>query len=337
MTVNKSVAAVVGMLAVCGGTWAEDTQLPITVKKGGSATRGAGIAMHRERPDISAGKKLSFLGKYEPGTDRIRLLDPPWVHVRWKRPESWRIYCLGSETVPRSSEVVSEYLDPPQADVLQTHPAIRSFIKETKAGRSPKSPRLSLHEVYAGEVPKQFAALDAHKTMVGVYCDDLGDSRPAPQQAFQVKPGKKPAPLHPGMIAVFTGEIHVNRPEMNYHQKKQKGLHHFDLKLIETRPLKVTLDEKTAHQAYRDLVVKAEQRLQDTCKGEGLTFQFDPKAPLRTTWLDEQMVVSGLITARPDYSRKPVPYATASVFFDPGTGKPQRITVVLRVHQDPPD
>jgi hypothetical protein len=43
---------------------------------------------------------------------------------------------------------------------------------------------------------------------------------------------------------------------------------------------------------------------------------------LRTTWIDEQMVVSAVITPRPDFSRKPVPSATASVFFDPETGKP---------------
>jgi hypothetical protein len=228
-------------------------------------------------------------------------------------------------------------LDPAQADVLQTNPAVKNFVKRIQAGRPARNPELSLYEVYAGKVPGKFARLDVHKTMVGVYCDNLGDSRPEVQQAFMVKPDKRPAPLDSSRIAVFTGEIQVNRPELNYHQKKEQKLHHFNLKLIETRPLKVNLAEATAHQVYRDLIAKSEQRLRDTCQGEGLTFEFDSKRPLRTTWIDEQMVASGLITPRPDYSREPVPYATASVFFDPNTGKPQRLTVVRRVHQDPPD
>jgi hypothetical protein len=337
---KKLIAVLVGLLAVVGVARAADPLLPITVQKGGSSTRGAGIALYRQRPDIPAGSKLSFLGRYDPKANQIRFLDPPWLHVTWPRQLHWRIH-FSVKTGDNVYKVISQYLEPTEADAIQKLPAIVKYVKQVKksgnGGRRVPNLRLSLHAVYDGKVPEKFANLDAHKTMVGVYCDNLGDSRPAVQQAFMLKPDKKPAPLHPGMIAVFTGEIHVNRPELNYHQKEEKKLHHFNLKLVETRPVKVNLDEKTAQQACRDLIAKSEQRLRDTCRGEALTFQFDSEKPLRTTWIDEQMVVSGLITPRPDYSREPVPYATASVFFDPETGKPQRITVVRRVHQDPPD
>jgi hypothetical protein len=186
-------------------------------------------------------------------------------------------------------------------------------------------------------VPAEFAELEARRTMVTVFCDNLYDERPAIQQAFMVKPDKIPAPLQPGMIAVFSGVISPNRPDLSYHHKREKGLHYFNLELTETRPIEVNLDEKTAHSAYCHLIVKAAKRLIDICKGEELTFRFDADEPLRTTWIEEEMVVSGLITPRPDYSRKPLPFATASVFFDPRTGKPRRLTVVRRVHQDPPD
>jgi hypothetical protein len=319
---------------------AAESPLPITVEEGGSATRGSGIAMYRELPTLPAGSELTFLGQYDPKEDRIRFLDPPWVHVTWPRRLHWRIYFM-VKTGPSSSKAVSRYFDPAQADALQKLPTIRKYVEKVKAsggaGRAIARPELSLHEVYAGKVPEEFAELDARNTIVGVYCDNLGRPGRAIQQAFYVKPNKPPSPLHPGKIAVFTGAIRPNQPELSYRQKEERKLHHFNVKLAATRPIRIQLDEATANRLFKKEVSKAMMSLQDTCKRHSLTFEFNSEQRPRISWVDERMVVSGVITPRPTFSMKPVPYATASVFFNPETSQPERIVFVRRVHRDPSD
>ena len=337
---SRLVVAVVVLFAGALVARAAESPLPITVEKGGSSTRGSGIAMYREVPSLSAGSELTFLGRSEPKEDRIRLLDPPWVHVTWPRRLHWRIY-FTVKTGLSSSKAVSRYLDPAQADALQKLPAVQKYVEKVKASGDGRGaiarPELSLHEVYAGKVPEEFAKLDARDTIVGVYCDNLGRPGLAIQQAFYVKPNKPPAPLHPGMVAAFTGTIHPNQPELSYRQKEERKLHHFNLKLTATRPIRVQLDEPTACRLFKKEISKAMMPLQDTCKRQSLTFEFDSEQRPRVSWIDERMVVSGVITPRPSFSMKPVPYATASVFFNPETSRPERIVFVRRVHRDPSD
>ena len=142
--------------------------------------------------------------------------------------------------------------------------------------------------------------------------------------------------LYPGMVAVFTGEIHPNRPELGYHQKEEKKIHHFNLKLTGTRPIKVGLDEKTARRVFVEEINRAKGPLSDICKRRGLTFQFDGQEPT-LSWVDRQIVMSDVITPHPPFSFEPLPYATVELVIDPETGKPERIVFIPRAYASPPD
>ena len=290
------------------------------------------MALYRTRPDLAAGEKLTFLGEYDPRAKRIRLLDPPWIHVTWPRRLHWRIY-FSVSTGKNSSRAISRYLEPAQAVALVKKPVIKKYIEKVKADRRARAPKLSLHDVYGGKVPKQFAKLDARATMVGVYCDNLGRTEPDIQQCFFVTPDKAVA----GGIAMFTGTVQPNRPELNYHQKEDKDIHHFNVTLQNAEPIQVRLKEETARQRFVAEVLKAKPAIEKMLKREKLTFLFDPASESRITWMERWMVVSGVITTRPQFSMRPVPYASASVFFNPTTGRPERLTVFRRIHQDPRD
>lgn len=340
---TKLVVALVGFLAGLWSAQAAKSPLPVTIEKGDISFRASGVALYRSLYGIPAGQKLTFYGKYDPEADRIYFLDPSWIHVKWPRRQHWRIYFLGRD----DSRYISQYLEPAEADILVKLPAIRNYIKNVKdsgnRGRSVHYPELSLHDVYAGKVPKRLAKFDAHKTIVGVFCDNLGNTKAEVQQAFSVKPDKKPARLLPGMIARFTGEILPNRPELSYHQKEAKKIHHFNLKLTATQPIKVVLEAKAARRVCVEEIRKVEKQLREICKKEGLTYKFDPEKDRsltgfgRNSWVDGRVVFTGLITPYPGFSFKPVPYAVVSVFFDPGTGKPEKIVFGRRMRQDPWD
>lgn len=307
--------------------------LPVTFeKKAGTATRGAGVALYRTRPNLGAGDKLAFLGKYDPKSKRIRLLDPPWIHVTWPRQLHWRIY-FQRDSKKGYSEAVSRYLEPEEATNLEKKPAIREYIRKVKAGGRPSTPKLTLHDVYDGKVPKGFAKLDARTTMVGVYCDNLGRPGLNVQQCFFTTPEKAVA----GGVALFTGSIHPNRPELSYRQKQDSGIHHFNIRLQKAEPIRVRLTEATARRQFVSEVLKARTAIEEILKREKLDFEFDPAVATRITWVAKNMVVSGVVTPRPKFSMQPVPFATVSVFLDPATGTPKRITVFRRIHRDPSD
>lgn len=312
---------------------AVEAALPIEVEHGGASTRGAGVALYRERPDLVADKEFSFVGEYRNG--RIRMMDPPWIIVKHDRRLHWRIYFF-MDTGEGFERAVSEYLAPEQVKRLEPLPAVQRYVEGMKRGgrhaRFP-APKLSLRSVYGDQMPEAFTKLDPEKTKVGLYCDNLGQPATDLQQCFGMKPDKAPAEG----VARFTGAVLLNRPDLHYHQREERKLHHFNLKLVETRPIDLKLTEPEAKRRFAEELAKAGPRLVKLCKANGLKYVPAPNDSAKVSWVDGKFAVSGLITPRPDFSMKPVPYATVTVCFDPETAKPNRLLFVKRIHQDPRD
>ena len=332
------------MLGLSGFSWAlwaaSNSTLPIDIVKGCAANRNLGVSLYRELPNIVAGEKFSFLGRYDLKDNRIYFLDPPWVHVIWPRRLHWRIY-FSVGTGRGSSKAISHYLEPNEAEALVQLPSVQNYIKGAEASghysRSVDYPRISLYDVYAGKVPEKFENLNARKTLVRLFCDNLGDPRPNLQQAFFATTDSNPLPLNSSLIGRFTGTIHPNRPELSYRAKSNKNFHHFNLELTDIEPIKVTLREDTVRSVFVEEIQKAETRLRAICEKEGLAYRFSSLSGHSLTWFDERMVITGLITALPSFSFQPVPYMVASVLINPESGKPERIVCGLRIRQDPPD
>lgn len=313
---------------------AVEAALPIVVQKhDGAASGQAGAALFRERPNLTTGDKLTFTGSFK--GEQIRLLDPPWVMLLSDRQLHWRIY-FSVDTGEGFKRAVSKYLEPAQMVALEKLPVVQKYIAAKETGRRAQAPELSLHTVYGGKVPKEFVKLDVRETKVGLFCDNLGRPNATTQQCFTIRPDKKPSEG----IAQFTGTLHLNRPDLNYHQREKQKLHHFNFKLTDAKPIRVKLTEAEMQKQFISEIEKASKALQQLCENKNLKYQFNPKTliqKVRLSWLDGQQIASALITPRPRYSRNPVPYATVSIPFDPATGQPKRIIFVQRIHQDPRD
>ena len=332
----KSISATRLAMAMFIGTMtmnADAAALPIMVKNGGAATRGAGVALYREHADIASGGRFTFVGEFKNGL--IRLMDPPWVMVKYDRQLHWRIYFF-MDTGEGFKRAVSKYLGPAQVKRVEPLPSVQKYIEGMEQGgrhaRFP-APRLSLRTVYGDRVPKEFAKLDPANTKVGLYCNNLGNPDASLQQCFGVKPDKPPVEG----VARFTGTLHLNRPDLQYHQREKQNLHHFNLKLADAMPIKLNLTEVGARRQFATELTKAGPRLAKLCEQAGLDFIPKANGPTFISWVDGQLAVSGQITPRPNFSMKPVPYATVTLCFDPETTQPQRILFVKRIHQDPRD
>ena len=219
---------------------------------------------------------------------------------------------------------------------MEPLPAVQQYIEGMERGgrhaRFP-APKLSLRAIYGKQVPKEFAKLDPVKTKVGLYCDNLGNPNATVQQCFSMKPDKPPAI---GM-ARFTGRVQLNRPNLHYHQREKQKLHHFNLRLAKAQPIRLKLTEAEAKRQFAVELTQAGPRLAKLCEKADLDFIPKANGPTFISWVDGQLAVSGLITPRPNFSMKPVPYATVTICFDPETAKPLRIIFVKRIHQDPRD
>jgi len=321
------------IILALGSGFASKAALPIVVENGGAATRGTGVAFHREHADIAAGDRFTFVGEFKAG--RIRLMDPPWVMVKYDRQLHWRIYFF-MDTGEGFKRAVSRYLAPVQVKRVEPLPAVQKYIEGMERGgrhaRFP-APRLSLRAVYGDKLPKEFAKLDPANTQVGLYCDNLGKPNASLQQCFTMKPDKAPA----AGVAHFTGTVQLNRPDLHYHQREEQKWHHFNLQHAKAQPIRVKLTEADARRQFTAELTKAGPRLAKLCEQAGLEFISKANGPTFISWVDGQLAVSGLITPRPNFSMKPVPYATVTLCFDPETTQPQRILFVKRIHQDPRD
>lgn len=312
---------------------AVEAALSIELEQGGASTRGAGVALYRERANLVAGKEFSFVGEYKDGF--IRMMDPPWVMVTHERRLHWRIYFF-MDTGEGFERAVSGYLDPEQVKRVEPLPAVRRYVEGMKrGGRHGRftEPELSLRAVYGDTLPEAFAKLDPVKTKVGLYCDNLGQPAADLQQCFGMKPDKE----HAAGVARFTGVVFLNRPDFHYHQREEQKLHHFNLKLAHAKPIKMNLTYPEAKRRFADELAEAGPRLAKLCEANGLKYAPAPNDSAKVSWVDGNLAVSGLITPRPDFSIKPVPYATATVCFDPEAAKRRRLLFVKRIHQDPKD
>ena len=66
----------------------------------------AGVAPYSNRANLTAGKTVTFLGRYDASTNDVYLLDPLWLHLTWPRHPHWRIYFL-DKSDPKNQKYVS--------------------------------------------------------------------------------------------------------------------------------------------------------------------------------------------------------------------------------------
>jgi len=248
----------------------------------------------------------------------------------------WRVYCL-VETGPNSFKAISKNLNSAETAALLKLPAMQAYFKKQEGSTwQIETPKFSLHEVFAGKVPEEFAGLDAQKTMDLLQRDDF--YHPLHNS---VTPEKGSSPLVAGMVATFTGTIHPHLPENIHYAVDVPNLDQLDLHIPSIRPVRVLLDEETARRRFLEEVKRATPALTEICRQNQLIFEFNPDQIPVASWFDGRMVMSGRISSPPEpppnnyFQRRP--YATASVFFDPETRKPERIIVVKRFVQSPRD
>ena len=122
-------------------------------------------------------------------------------------------------------------------------------------------------------MPKEFAKLDARETIVSLFCDNLGRPNATMQQCYSMRPDKKPAEG----IAQFTGTLHLNRPDLNYHQREKQKLHHFNFKLTNAKPIRVKLTEAEMKKQFISEIEKASRCPATTLQKQKLKIPIQPQ------------------------------------------------------------
>lgn len=109
-------------------------------------------------------------------------------------------------------------------------------------------------------------------------------------------------------------------------------------RLTEVRGEAIRLSKTLAamEQSVPAIVEASAARVKALCGKSGLTYAFDPET-LSWSWYHGSVAWTAICTPHPRYSRKPVPYATLSVLFDPAKGTATELILMHRIWQDPPD
>lgn len=156
------------------------------------------------------------------------------------------------------------------------------------------------------------------------------------QQAFAAQPDPLPGAKPAGVYRI-RGQLAFNRPELGYHERQRRNLPHFKLRPERWERLDVALTEAAAARRFRRELTRDEDRLEKACAGFNLKYAGLQADGPNFSWHQGRIAVTGVITARPRYSRAAVRYVSASLVMDPARGEPEKWIVVRRVLQSPPD
>jgi hypothetical protein len=187
------------------------------------------------------------------------------------------------------------------------------------------------------DAPENFQLLDPPWVMVS--WKQKGKVPKGLMQALAAHVDSLPKALDEKSVALLTGSFSVNRPELKYQERRKQKLPQFNFTVEKSVVIPLVVTEDAARQTFHREMARIGQVLDLFCAEQDLENRYDPTLTAGGTlsWYENMIAITQLISAKPVFSFKPVPYVIGTVLIDPSTGRSTRIILSRGMHQDPRD